>query len=268
LSKFQYSQPTHRHLQDLKSRSLPVSPGTVAGGLQTITPLFKPIMEGLYQKQMTEALFHNDETRWEVFVEMEGKVGHRWYLWVTRSKSVIYFVLDPSRSADIPGAHFAGLQGERVIIVCDRYSAYKKLARLTDAILLAFCWAHVRRDHLDAGRSHKALEPWALDWKERIGELYHRNHLRLEHWDSERPLDQQSFRVLLTPLTCIHAGKARPLTGTIKPCRKPCRGCTKKPPASARTMKKRWTRPPSRCRAALASNNARSARVCSRIGLV
>ena len=192
LSKFQYSQPTHRHLQDLKSRSLPVSPGTVAGGLQTITPLFEPIMEGLYQKQMTEALFHNDETRWEVFVEMEGKVGHRWYLWVTRSQSVIYFVLDPSRSADIPGAHFAGLQGERVIIVCDRYSAYKKLARLTDAILLAFCWAHVRRDHLDAGRSHKALEPWALDWKERIGELYHRNHLRLEHWDSERPLDQQS----------------------------------------------------------------------------
>ena len=192
LSKFQYSQPTHRHLQDLKDRSLPVSPGTVAGGLQAITPLFEPIMEGLYQKQMTEALFHNDETRWEVFVEMEGKDGHRWYLWVTRSKSVIYFVLDPSRSADIPGAHFAGLQAERVIIVCDRYSAYKKLARLADAILLAFCWAHVRRDHLDAGRSYKALEHWALDWKSRIGELYHRNHLRLEHWDRERPLDQQS----------------------------------------------------------------------------
>ncbi len=192
LSKFQYSQPTHRLLQDLNDRGLPISPGTVAGGLQAIAPLFEPIMEGLYQKQMTEALFHNDETRWEVFVEMEGKVGHRWYLWVTRSPFVIYFVLDASRSADVPGAHFAGLQAARVIIVCDRYSAYKKLARLSDPILLAFCWAHVRRDHLDAGRSYKALEPWALDWKERIGELYHRNHLRLEHWDSERPLDQQS----------------------------------------------------------------------------
>jgi transposase len=105
---------------------------------------------------------------------------------------VIYFILDPSRSADVPGAHFAGLQKERVIIVCDRYSAYKKLARLADAILLAFCWAHVRRDFLDAGRSYKTLEAWALAWKARIGELYHRNHLRLEHWDSERPLDQQS----------------------------------------------------------------------------
>ena len=192
LSKFHYSQPTHRYLQDLNDRALPISPGTVAGGLQAITPLFAPIMAGLHQRQMSEDLIHNDETRWEVFVEVEGKVGHRWYLWLSRSLSVIYFILDPSRSADVPGAHFAGLQAERVIIVCDRYSAYKKLARLADTILLAFCWAHVRRDFLDAGRSYKVLEPWALDWKARIGELYHRNHLRREHWDSERPLDQQS----------------------------------------------------------------------------
>ena len=159
LSKFQYGQPTHRHLQDLSDRSLPVSPGTVAGGLQALTPLFEPIMEGLYQKQMTETLFHNDETRWEVFVDLEDKVGSRWYLWVTRSASVVFFVLDPHRSAAVPGAHFAGLQNERVIIVCDRYSAYKKLARLSDAILLAFCWAHVRRDYLDAGRGYTELDP-------------------------------------------------------------------------------------------------------------
>ena len=192
LSKFHYAQPTHRYLEDLSDQALPVSPGTVAGGLQKIAPLFEPIMEELYQKQMTETLFHNDETRWEVFVEMEGKVGTRWYLWVTRSKSVIYFILDPSRSADVPREHFAGLQQEQVIIVVDRYSAYKKLARLSDIILLAFCWAHVRRDFLDAGRSYKELEIWALAWKERIGELYHRNHLRLEHWNPERSIEQQS----------------------------------------------------------------------------
>ncbi|MCP4379672.1 MAG: IS66 family transposase [bacterium] len=192
LSKYRYAQPTHRYLQDLSDRALPVSPGTVAGGLQAIAPLFEPIMEGLYQKQMTETLFHNDETRWEVFVELADKVGTRWYLWVTRSPSVVFFVLDPSRSAAVPGAHFAGLQNERVIIVCDRYSAYKKLARLSDAILLAFCWAHVRRDFLNAGRGYKELEAWALEWKERIGALYHHNRLRLEHWDSERPLDQQT----------------------------------------------------------------------------
>ena len=161
LSKFAYAQPTHRYLQDLRDRGLPVSPGTVAGGLKTIAPLFESMMEALYQKQMTETLFHNDETRWSVFVEIEGKVGYRWYLWMTRSESVVMFDLDPSRSTAVPGAHFAGLQNGQAIIVCDRYSAYKKLARLAGGmILLAFCWAHVRRDFLDAGRSYTVLEPW------------------------------------------------------------------------------------------------------------
>ena len=192
LGKYRYGQPTNRYLQDLRDQGLPVSPGTVAGGLQAIAPLFEPVLEALYCKQMTEQLFHNDETRWEVFVEIEGKVGTRWYLWVTRSPSVIFYCIDPSRSAAVPGAHFAGLRNDKVIIVCDRYSAYKKLARLADNILLAFCWAHVRRDFLDAGRSFSELEAWALQWKERIGMLYHLNGLRLEHWNPERPLAEQS----------------------------------------------------------------------------
>jgi transposase len=215
LNKFQYAQPTQRHLQDLRDRALAASPGTVAGGLRAIAPLFEPIMEGLYQQQMTETLFHNDETRWEVFVELEGKVGSRWYLWVTRSPSVIFFILDPSRSAAVPGAHFAGLQSGRAIIVCDRYSAYKKLARLSDIILLAFCWAHLRRDFLDAACSFKALEPWALEWTQRIAELYRRNALRLEHWDVEKSLEQQSeafwqhHRAVQKILLAIHQGATR-----------------------------------------------------------
>ncbi len=192
LRKYRYGQPSNRYLTDLSDQGLPVSPGTLAGGLQKLAPLFDPIQEALYCKQMSEELFHNDETRWEVFVQIEGKQGTRWYLWVTRSSSVIYYCIDPSRSAAVPGAHFAGLQKDRVIIVCDRYSAYKKLARLSDLILLAFCWAHVRRDFLDAARSFGTLEPWALEWKEHIGLLYHLNSLRLEQWDAELPIEQQS----------------------------------------------------------------------------
>ena len=84
------------------------------------------------------------------------------------------------------------MKHEMIIIVCDRYSAYKKLARLSGRILLAFCWAHVRRDFLDAGRGMPELHAWALEWKERIATLYHLNALRLEHWQPNLPLDQQS----------------------------------------------------------------------------
>jgi len=216
LGKYRYGQPSNRHLQDLKDQGLPVSPGTLAGGLQTLSKLFEPVLEALYCKQMSERLFHNDETRWEVFVEIEGKVGTRWYLWVTRSQSVIFYCIDPSRSAAVPGAHFAGLQADgKVIIVCDRYSAYKKLARLAANILLAFCWAHVRRDFLDAGRAFSELEEWALEWKGRIGTLYHLNRLRLEQWDPERTLTEQSaafhqyHEALQTELQCMHEEATR-----------------------------------------------------------
>ena len=59
-------------------------------------------------------------------------------------------------------------------------------------ILLAFCWAHVRRDYLDAGRSFTELESWALEWEENIALLYHHNKLRLEHWNDQRSMDEQS----------------------------------------------------------------------------
>jgi transposase len=193
LSKFLYGQPTHRCLKDLNDLGLPVSEGTVAGGLQNIASVFEPIEEAFYVQQMNEDIFHNDESRWEVFAEVEGKIGHRWYLWVTRSQSVIFYNIDPSRSAAVPGAHFAGLQGNKAIIVCDRYSSYKKLARLAEGmILLAFCWAHVRRDFLDAGRGFDELESWSFDWREKIGNTYYINKLRLEHWDPKRSLEQQS----------------------------------------------------------------------------
>jgi len=45
---------------------------------------------------------------------------------------------------------------------------------------------------LDAGRAFTELEVWALEWKERIGTLYHLNKQRLEHWDCERSLTEQS----------------------------------------------------------------------------
>ena len=215
VTKVHSGLPTHRRLRDLADQGMPVSPGTVAGGLQQIAPLFEPLIDALYVRQMGEKLFQCDETRWEVFVALPGKVGHRWYLWLTRSASVIFYHLAPSRSAAIPGAHFAGLQGERAIIVCDRYSAYKKLARLADGILLAFCWAHVRRDFLEAGRGFVELEGWALAWKARIGELYHLNHQRLAHWVPERPLAEQdeafqnAHQALGAALDSVHAEAKR-----------------------------------------------------------
>ena len=194
LNKFLFSRATYNLCTDYSYRGLPLAPGTLTGGLKRIAPLFQPLITQLVEKQLTEELFHNDETGWKVFEAIEGKVGYRWYLWVTQSPSVVYYTLAPSRSGDIPIDYFSGLDKhlEQVIVVCDRYSGYKRLARENAVILLAFCWAHVRRDFLDAAKSWPHLQRWMFSWIEMIGELYFLNAQRLEAWDETQALADQT----------------------------------------------------------------------------
>ena len=73
----------------------------------------------------------------------------------------------------------------------------------------------MRRDFRDAGRAFAELEAWALEWKERIGTLYHLNRLRLEQWDPKRALTEQCaafnqyHEALLTALRLMHEAATR-----------------------------------------------------------
>lgn len=194
LDKFLYSRPTHRFIQDMDHHGFPLAQGTLTDGLKKLAPLFEPLVKAMLEKQMTERLFHVDETGWKVFEKIVGKVGYKWYLWLMQSTSVVFYRMAPGRGADVPKEHFAGLAKEstEVILVCDRYVAYKCLANSNAVILLAYCWAHVRRDFLDAARSWPELEEWMFTWVDDIRELYHFNKRRLELWDETKKLQEQS----------------------------------------------------------------------------
>ena len=191
LNKFHYCQPTNRLLNQYAELGFPISLGTITGGLKNLKELFQPVYDALYSHQMTEDRFHNDESSWKVFESVEGKIGNRWWLWVSRSASVVYFQIAPGRGADVPVEHFKNIRHQKIIVVCDRYSAYKSMAKQLDFIILAFCWAHVRRDFLDAVRKYPDLEEWVLSWVEKIGKLYHINNLRCKEFDQRLPLPWQ-----------------------------------------------------------------------------
>jgi transposase len=65
------------------------------------------------------------------------------------------------------------------------------LARQLPFIILAFCWAHVRRDFMDAAKKYPDLEDWALCWVEKIGKIYHINHLRCKNFDAKLSAQNQ-----------------------------------------------------------------------------
>jgi transposase len=206
LDKFLYGRPSQRLLQDLADHGLNMSAGTLAGGLQAIAPLFKPLDMALQSKLRSEPYWHADETRWAVFVDVQGKVGHRWYLWVFHSSSVVHYVIDQTRAANVIVAELAGV--DRGVISCDRYSGYKRFARLNPGVVLAFCWAHVRRDFLELANSYPQGAEWALQWVAMIGQIYHLNGLRLNtSMDSpERALTQndlvQALQQMATQCAC------------------------------------------------------------------
>ena len=180
LDKYLFYRPTYRLLADWATHGLDLSLGTVTDGLKHLVPLFEPVYEALVQHSQTQQLWHADETRWQVFVIIEGKVGHRWYLWVFHSAEVVVFVLAAGRSHDVPEEPFGPVEGGGILVV-DRYKAYQAIDKVKSGlIILAFCWAHVRRDFVRLARSWPDQEGWALEWVSQIGKLYHLNDERLK----------------------------------------------------------------------------------------
>ena len=180
LDKYLFYRPTYRLLADWSTLGLDLSLGTVTDGLKHLVPLLEPVYEALVKRSQGQTLWHADETRWQVFVMFEGKVGYRWYLWVFHSREVVIFILASGRSHDVPEEHLGPVQGPGIMVV-DRYKAYQAVDKVKNGlIVLAFCWAHVRRDFLTMARSWPDQEAWAMGWVERIGELYRLNDARLK----------------------------------------------------------------------------------------
>lgn len=176
--KFEFFQPLHRVQAELRSHDLDLAAGTITGGLKKIKPLFEPLYQGLVERNREAEHWHCDETRWRVFVKRDDKAGFVWQLWVFAAKDSVVFVLDPTRAHDVPETHF-GDDAEGILNV-DRYSAYKAMAQVkAGKLILAFCWAHVRRDFLAVLTGWSELTDWAWSWLEDIGTLYHRNDQRL-----------------------------------------------------------------------------------------
>jgi transposase len=203
LDKYLSYRPTYRLLADLKTHDLDLSLGTVTDALQRLLPLFEPVYEALANHSRRQPLWHADETRWLVFATVEGKVGFRWYLWVFHAAEVVVFVLAQGRAHAVP-EDFLGPQAAGIMVV-DRYKAYQAIDQVKRGlIVLAFCWAHVRRDFVTLARTWPDQEAWALGWVERIGQLYRLNDERCAAQEEPAPFAVADVR-LRTAVTAFGA---------------------------------------------------------------
>ncbi len=213
ISKYLGHMPVNRQLFEMVQSGLNIKSGMVFNGLEKIWfDFLKPLYELLLSDLRLEGRWHADETRWRMFLDEYGKL---WYMWAFRSEKIVAFVLDPTRAASVPLKTLFGLSigdaekmklGEVPVTLAeadmkklnvDRYSAYKVLVKYGLA-LLAYCWAHVRRDFINIQKKFPddlELRRWAEEWVVKIAELYRINNERVKYPKGSEPFLQYDTRL-------------------------------------------------------------------------
>ena len=215
--RFVCCRPLHRVSAWLADMGLAISPGTLADSVKRFVPLFEPVAKAILAHQNKAALRHADETGWRV-QELRGEDrSSRAWLWTSVSSDAVCFHIDPSRSAEAAHKLFAEAL-LYTVIVCDRYSAYKRLARLLGGLVtLAFCWVHQRRDFIECAAGQVSLTQWCRGWVERIASIYRLNDARLEHYDPgiepQTPAFDTAQGALNEALDALFADAERELAG-------------------------------------------------------
>ncbi|MCL5064902.1 MAG: transposase [Firmicutes bacterium] len=185
--KYLWGVPLHRLRQVWKTQRADIAAGSLVGALQPRVPIFEPWYEALKKVNQAEPWRHADETHWKVFAETAGKVGYRWWLWVFSGPESTVYLLSPTRGAKVPIDY---LQGDGPTdgslpswwyqrLITDFFGAYRAMLA---GIPHAWCWAHIRRKFLVAGRV-PGLTAWSELWVQRIARLYRLQAL----WKSLKP---------------------------------------------------------------------------------
>ena len=190
--RFVCLRPLCRVAAWMADMGLAISPGTLADSTKRFVPLFEPLYEAILARQNEAVLRHADETSWRVQAYREKGRSSRAWLWISVSPDAVYFHIDPSRSAKVAMKLFGSVK-DTVVLVCDRFSSYKTLAReLAGKVILQWCWAHQRRSFIDRAAGHVRLRRWCERWIQRIALIYRLNDDRLEHYNPAHPLERQS----------------------------------------------------------------------------
>jgi len=180
LKKFEWAQPLHRTVRELKAHGLEVSPGTLSGGLQKLKDLVVPLAGQFVLHSREGSHWQMDETRWPMYGLAEGQPRRNWWFWVVVTPEVTAFLLEPTRSGQVPQDFFA--PGTAGIVNVDRYAGYFALLGADWQLQLAYCWSHQRRDFVNLGEGCPRWAGWAGAWIERINRLFAYHGQRRQAW--------------------------------------------------------------------------------------
>ena len=176
--KYGWHLPLYRQAQIYASEGIEIDRSMLADWVGLAAGELKPLHLRLIEILKTSPKLFADETRCPVLDPGRGKTktGYLWAIarddrpWGGPEPPAVAYRYAPGRSAEHAIELLAGFSG---ILQVDGYAAYGVAARKSASrgpLMLAFCWAHLRRQFYDLkGESDKAL---ANEMLSRIAALY------------------------------------------------------------------------------------------------
>lgn len=181
-AKYVNGLPLYRISQEFLRNDIHISRQVMANWMIQCADRYLGILYDRLHKEMYR--FHvlqADKT--PVMVTKDGRPANsKSYMWIYRTgKSytdtpVILYEYQCTRKSDHPEEFLKDFKG---IVVCDGYSAYRKLDRKNPEIIFAGCWSHARRRFAEALKAlpktaqKNAKETVAYEAVSRIAAIYH-----------------------------------------------------------------------------------------------
>jgi transposase len=169
IAKYADHLPLERQVRMMERQGVRIDSQTLWDQLNALARVLQPAYDRLPKYLFAQPVLGADETHW-LLMGGEGKKkggdAKRWYVWTVAAPDAVYYRIQDSRSGEAARNLLGDYRGS---VVCDGYAAYERLAKDVPGLVLAHCWAHVRRKFVEI---EDAFPEPARQILELIGELY------------------------------------------------------------------------------------------------
>jgi len=207
VAKYADHCPLYRQAQILARQGIVIDRATLAFWTGYAAAEIKPVWRLMRAELLGSTKLFVDETTAPVLDPGRGrtKKGYFWALarddrpWRGGAPPAVVYSYSPGRGGDYAAALLKGYSG---VLQTDGYAGYRGLAdpkRAGGSVMLAFCWAHWRRQFFDLAKSPPA--PIAIEALKRIAGLYEiEAEIRGKSAEERRAVRQEKTKPLVAAL--------------------------------------------------------------------
>ena len=166
IDKFRFHLPLHRQHQRMEAAGVRLERSTLTDWVHRSIDLLRPIDDAQLASILASRVLAMDETPIKAGRKSKGKMKQAYYWPVYGDQDEVAFPFATSRGHD----HAVEILGEYCgTLISDDYGANKAYAAKREKVTRASCWAHVRRQFVEAENIEPDRVARVLEW---IREIY------------------------------------------------------------------------------------------------